>query len=60
MTIPNVLGKAEGIFGIAIALFVTATTLLVLKFIDPGTWASFVQWTWASVIGGAAAAAYRK
>lgn len=60
MTIPNVLGKSEGIFGIALALFVTATTLLVLKIIDQGTWATFTEWVWASVVGGAAAAAYRK
>ena len=60
MNIPETLGKSEGIFGVAIALFATATTLLVLHFIDQGTWASFIQWTWASVVGGAAAAAYRK
>lgn len=60
MTLPESLGKSEGIFGVAVVLFATATTLLCLHLIDQSTWASFIQWTWASVVGGAAAAAYRK
>lgn len=53
------LGKGEGIAAIGFALSVVATGLLIAHYISSAEWVSFVQWVWASFVGGAAAAAYR-
>ncbi len=42
-----------------IAIFATATTLFILGRLSEPGWIDLIKWTFASFIGGGAAAAYR-
>lgn len=54
-----IFGKAEGYVITAIVISAGATVLLCFGKVDPATWAQVVQWTWMSVCGGGAVAAFR-
>lgn len=59
-TLLDRLGRSEGYVGIAFCITGLATGLLCTRFITEASWVALVQWTWASVVGGGAVAAYRK